>query len=182
MAYPACRWESPRVRSFRRWCRRGRRERRGQWPTWGQTSKPPPPVKKKQVTYTNTPQEQHHTRKRNRSHTQTYDKNNTTNDHRKPPPSLNNDRRWPDFEAAAACERISRGVNVKSALCFSFYKILFHFTALLRESIILVCPPPTCNAYPIAILLHGHCAIDAPPPPTPPLCHITYTIDDSNIV
>jgi len=37
------------------------------------------------------------------------------------------------------------------------------------------CPPPTCKAYPIAILLHDHCAINAPPA-TPPLNAIHHTI------
>ena len=36
----------------------------------------------------------------------------------------------------------------------SLYKILFHFKALLWESIILVLPLPICKAYPIAILMH----------------------------
>jgi len=36
-------------------------------------------------------------------------------------------------------------------------------------------PPPTCNTYPIAILLHGHCAIYAPPP-TPPVYATHHTI------
>jgi len=35
-------------------------------------------------------------------------------------------------------------------------------------------PHPTYKAYPIAILMHGHCAIYDPPPP-PPLCML-YTI------
>jgi len=46
----------------------------------------------------------------------------------------------------------------------SLYKILFHFRALLREYIILRLPPPTCKAYPIAILSHDYSAICAPPP------------------
>jgi len=50
------------------------------------------------------------------------------------------------------------------ALRISPYKILFHFKALLEESIIILSPPNTCKAYPIAILLHAHCAIYAPPP------------------
>jgi len=37
------------------------------------------------------------------------------------------------------------------------------------------CPPPTCKAYPIAILLHDHCAIYAPPP-TSPFYAIYHTI------
>ena len=52
---------------------------------------------------------------------------------------------------------------------FSLYKILFYFNALLWESIILVLRPPTCTAYLIAILLHGHCAIYAPTSTPPPL-------------
>ena len=41
---------------------------------------------------------------------------------------------------------------------------MFHFKALLWESIILLLPHPSCKAYPIAILLHDHCGIYAPPP------------------
>jgi len=37
------------------------------------------------------------------------------------------------------------------AVGVSLYKVLFHFTALLWESIILFLPPLICNAYPIAI-------------------------------
>jgi len=48
------------------------------------------------------------------------------------------------------------------------HKILSHFKALLWESIVLLLPHPTYKAYAIAILLHDHCAINAPPP-TPPL-------------
>jgi len=36
-------------------------------------------------------------------------------------------------------------------------------------------PPPTCKAYPIAILLHDHCALYAPPP-TPPVYATHHTI------
>jgi len=43
----------------------------------------------------------------------------------------------------------------------NLYKILFRFKALLWESIILLLPPPTYKAYPIAILLHDDCAIYA---------------------
>ena len=58
---------------------------------------------------------------------------------------------------------------------FSLYKIMFHDNALSWESIILSMPPRNCKAYSIAILLHDHCAIQAPPPP-PPLNTIHYTI------
>ena len=37
------------------------------------------------------------------------------------------------------------------------------------------CPSPTCKAYPIAILLHDHCAMYAPPL-TPPFYVIHHTI------
>jgi len=39
----------------------------------------------------------------------------------------------------------------------------------------LCCSPPTCNAYPIAIILQDLCTIYAPPP-TPPLYAIHHTI------
>ena len=43
-------------------------------------------------------------------------------------------------------------------------------------------PPPTSKAYPIAILLHAHCAIYAPPTEPPFVCHAPYNIGDGNIV
>jgi len=46
---------------------------------------------------------------------------------------------------------------------FSLYKIVLHFKVSLWESIILLVPLPICKAYPVAILLHGHCAIYARP-------------------
>ena len=58
-------------------------------------------------------------------------------------------------------------------VCVSPYKILFHFKALLWESLILLLPRSPCKAYPVAILLHANCAIYAPPP-TPPC--VAYTI------
>jgi len=57
----------------------------------------------------------------------------------------------------------------------SLYKILFHFKVLVWESILLVPPLPTCNAFPIAIRLHHHCAIYVPPP-TPLCCAMHHTI------
>ena len=95
-------------------------------------------------------QEQHHSNNNTR-----HDKNNTTNDHTMNyPPALNNDRRW-------------RGDGAYH-LTLSLYKILFYFKALLCESISLSLPTTTCKAYPIAIPLHDHCAIYAPPPTPPP--------------
>jgi len=35
-------------------------------------------------------------------------------------------------------------------------------------------PPPSCNAYPIAILLHDFCAIYAPQPTPPPLLYAIH--------
>jgi len=73
-------------------------------------------------------------------------------------------------------QRVVPGKINQSKLGFSLYKILFHFKALLRESIILLLPPPTCNAWPVAILLHAlACAIYAPQP-TPSLYAIYHTI------
>ena len=69
----------------------------------------------------------------------------------------------------------------EGVLQISLYKILFHFKALWWESILPVAPP-TCNAYPIAILLHDLCTIYAPPADPPSVCHTPYTIGDGNIV
>ena len=66
---------------------------------------------------------------------------------------------------------------------FGLHKILIYFNALLWESIILLLPPrPIYKAYPVAILLHDHCAIYAPPPTPLFLCHTPYNIGDGNIV
>jgi len=54
------------------------------------------------------------------------------------------------------------------------YKILFHLSALVWESNHPL-PPPSRNAYPVAILLHDFCAIYAPQP-TPPLRAIHHTL------
>jgi len=63
------------------------------------------------------------------------------------------------------------------------YKILFYFKALLWGSIILLLPPPpTCKAYPIAILLHDHCAIYARPLTPSFFCQTAYNIGGGNIV
>jgi len=62
---------------------------------------------------------------------------------------------------------------VKPPLAFTRYC----FTSKLHcESLsFLCCPPQTCNAYPVAILLHAHCAMYAPPP-TLPVYAIHHTI------
>ena len=67
----------------------------------------------------------------------------------------------------AAAEGRLRAVQELCRLAFTRYchdryclvyvclnKILFHFKALLWESISFYSPPPPCKAYPIAILLH----------------------------
>jgi len=65
---------------------------------------------------------------------------------------------------------------------FSIYKILFHFKALLWESIIRLLPPhhlqslPYCNT--IARLLRNI----RPPTDAPFVCHTPYNIGDGNIV
>ena len=51
-----------------------------------------------------------------------------------------------------------------SLLRLSLHKILFYLKTLLWETILLLLPPLTCKAYLIAIPLHGHCSIYAPPP------------------
>jgi len=75
----------------------------------------------------------------------------------------------------SVARRRRAGAPRRLASTLSLYKILFRFKALLWEPIILVLPPPTCKAYPIAILLNGHCAIcDLPPTPLVYAIHHTY--------
>ena len=62
----------------------------------------------------------------------------------------------------------------RAAAVISLYKRLFHFKALLWESIILLLPRPTCKAYPMAIHWYDHCAMYAPP--HRPLLSMPYTI------
>jgi len=57
----------------------------------------------------------------------------------------------------------------------AFTRYCFTSKTLMWKSIILSLPRPICKAYPIAILLHDHCAIYAPPP-TPPFYVIHHTI------
>jgi len=71
--------------------------------------------------------------------------------------------RWPGGGGRLRCVAIS------------LYNIFFYFKAILWVSIILFPPFPTCKAYPIAILLHDHCAIYVSPP-TSLLCAIQHTI------
>jgi len=42
--------------------------------------------------------------------------------------------------------------------------IFVHFKAFVHESVILVLPPPTCNAHTTAVLLQYYCALYDPPP------------------
>ena len=87
---------------------------------------------------------------------------------------------WPAASAGPGPLRLRGGPDDPPML--SLYKILLHFKALLWESIILLLPPPTCKAYPLAILLHGHCTIYAPLPTPPFVCHTPYNMVDGNIV
>ena len=67
-------------------------------------------------------------------------------------------------------------------LLVGLYKILFHFEACVNESIILLCPPPTCIARPGTILLHDYWAVyDSPSRPTF-VCYVPYNIGNNNIV
>jgi len=56
------------------------------------------------------------------------------------------------------------------------HKILFHFNAVLWESIILLLPPATCKAYPIVLHYCTTITQYTPPLPTPPFYAIHHTI------
>jgi len=58
--------------------------------------------------------------------------------------------------AASPAGSLAPGMSPEQVIIqVSLHKILIYFKALVWESIILLLPPPTCNAYPIAILLHA---------------------------
>ena len=64
----------------------------------------------------------------------------------------------------------------KGALWVSLHKILFLLQSFIVGVIYpFIASPPTCKAYPIAILMHDHCAIYALPP-THRLYGIHHTI------
>ena len=83
--------------------------------------------------------------------------------------------RFRTVKAACQVHRKLHCSAIATPTGLSLYKILFHFKALLWESIICFLPPPTCKAYPIVVLLHDHCAIYASSP-TPPLYDIHHII------
>jgi len=65
----------------------------------------------------------------------------------------------PDPTLRDAVETVRRQRQLRALpfrLLVGLYKVLFHSKALLWESVILL-PPLTCTAYPIAILLHDQC-------------------------
>ena len=64
--------------------------------------------------------------------------------------------------------------RVSIELALSLYQTLFHFKALLWESVILVLPPSTCRAHTIALLVHDHRATY--PPHTDSPLYMPYTI------
>jgi len=59
---------------------------------------------------------------------------------------------------------------------------MFYFIAFLWKLIILSLLPPTFKAYPLAILLHHHCAKCTPPTDPPLVWHAPYNISDGYIV
>jgi len=87
-----------------------------------------------------------------------------------------------DDHSVAGVEVLGRHVQVLSTRKkIRLYKILLHFTALLRESIILLFLPPPAKP----TLLQYYCKTIAQyTPPTDPfcLCHTPYNIGDGNIV
>jgi len=93
--------------------------------------------------------------------------------------------RWLPVGAGSQSERgltpSGRGAHL------SLYKILFHFKALLWESIILVLSPPTCKqSLPYCMHYYCYCMTIAQytSPPTDPsfLCHTPYNIGDANAI
>jgi len=59
----------------------------------------------------------------------------------------------------------------------TLYQIFVYFESFVHESTVLSFLPPPCIAHTVAILLHDHCAMYAPPPHRPPLLYaIHHTI------
>jgi len=69
--------------------------------------------------------------------------------------------------------RTSVSLEPRDGLAFTRY--CFTLKLYCESLSFFCCPPQTANAYPIAILLHTHCAIYTPPP-TLPLNAIHHTI------
>jgi len=81
----------------------------------------------------------------------------------------------------SSCAKGFRG-RARCVVPFSLNKILFHFKALLWESIILSSPPPTCIAHPGAIVLHEYWTVYDSPSDLPFVCYTQYKIGNNNIV
>jgi len=65
---------------------------------------------------------------------------------------------------------------------FGLYKRFVYFEAVVRESIILSFPPPTCIAHPGAILLHDYWRVYDSPPDLPFVYYTRYNIGHNDIV
>jgi len=81
------------------------------------------------------------------------------------------------FVVAASQEYVNTYSTRRSpSRTLAFTRYSFTSKLYCGSQIILLLPlPPTCKAYPLAILLHDHCAIYVPPPP-PALYAIHHTI------
>jgi len=66
--------------------------------------------------------------------------------------------------AVLSSDRHTQVQGVVSSYGLAFTRCCFASKLYCGSQSSYCCPPPTCKAYPIAILLHDHCAIYALPP------------------
>ena len=90
------------------------------------------------------------------------------------------------FELVSITRLVIRQVihvtSLVTRLVIGLYKIFVYFEAVVHESTIPPCPPPTCIVYPGAILLHDHWTVYDSPSDLPCVCYIPYNIGNNNIV
>ena len=78
--------------------------------------------------------------------------------------------------------RVAGGGLGERARQVGLHKILFHFKALLLESIILLLPPPHLQSLPYCNTIARPLRNIRAPADLPLLCHMPYNISDGNIV
>ena len=74
------------------------------------------------------------------------------------------------------------GMRDTADLLQAFTRYSFTSSRVCTNQSSFDCPPPTCIAHLFAHLLQNYCAMHAPPPDPPFVCHTSYNISNCNIV